>query len=600
MKIAIIDSGINFSDYFNKCKSIDGITISVVDNEVIYGKTYNDDCGHGTAVLDIFNKNIQGIYDLFIVKIFDGNFTTDSEKLFLALNYIDSFVNCNMILVSSGVRISCKKTEKLINKLIKRNIIIISAFDNNGAVSYPAGYEKVIGVESSHKYRKIEQFMYNTNSIVNIIGSDSSFRVKWLNGKSNIVRGNSFITAYFAAVIANYILTENSCSYEECLKYLQRIASDIKKYNRVKKIRPSKHFLHSGQRAIVFPFNKEIQSIAKFEKELSIIVEGYYDTKYSGHVGEKISDIYKYIDNDKIIHNYEDIDWKNSFDILILGHTGELCNITNVDYTDYFIKKCKENGKKIYCFDDISSRLSEMMSKEQYFIPQITSSMFTKSTFGKQYLINLPVIGIFGTSSKQGKYTLQLMLRRELCNMGYKVAQLGTEPSGYLFSFDYVYPMGYNSTVYVKGEEAITTVNYIMHKCEQTGKDIIIVGSQSGTVPMVNYNLKYFPMKGIEFILGTQPDYVVLCVNMHDDINYIDRTIKYIESICDCKVISLCVYPEKIIISDNKGYKKNTISDDEKNEYTNVLLKTFKMNVFWLNDNEGVKLLAKNIIDDLK
>ena len=45
---------------------------------------------------------------------------------------------------------------------------------------------------------------------------------------------------------------------------------------------------------------------------------------------------------------------------------------------------------------------------------------------------------------------------------------------------------------------------------------------------------------------ATQPDCVVLCVNPFDEISYIRRTILYIESSIDTKVISIVVFPMDI------------------------------------------------------
>ena len=46
-----------------------------------------------------------------------------------------------------------------------------------------------------------------------------------------------------------------------------------------------------------------------------------------------------------------------------------------------------------------------------------------------------------------------------------------------------------------------------------------------------------------EFILATEPDAILLCVNIFDDDGYIRNTIKYIESIIDSDVIGLVLFP---------------------------------------------------------
>lgn len=123
-----------------------------------------------------------------------------------------------------------------------------------------------------------------------------------------------------------------------------------------------------------------------------------------------------------------------------------------------------------------------MQSYENYYAPYIIQKDMPMRRFGMLYHINKPVLGIFGTSSKQGKYTLQLLLRYKLIEYGYKVGQLGTEPSALLFDMDSVFPMGYGCSVELDGFDTVIYLNHIMNTISQKENDIILVGSQSGTI----------------------------------------------------------------------------------------------------------------------
>ena len=85
---------------------------------------------------------------------------------------------------------------------------------------------------------------------------------------------------------------------------------------------------------------------------------------------------------------------------------------------------------------------------------------------------------ISGTGSQQGKFSLQLKLRNKFIQGGYKVGQLGTEPSSLLFGIDEVFPSGYGSVVNLSEEEIISRVNSQMHSIEEKNPDIILVGTQ--------------------------------------------------------------------------------------------------------------------------
>lgn len=65
------------------------------------------------------------------------------------------------------------------------------------------------------------------------------------------------------------------------------------------------------------------------------------------------------------------------------------------------------------------------------------------------------------------------------------MAHLATEPTGELFGADYVYPFGYAGTAHETGNDSKCILNYMLHKIDIKNPDIILCGSQSGTVPMV-------------------------------------------------------------------------------------------------------------------
>ena len=46
-----------------------------------------------------------------------------------------------------------------------------------------------------------------------------------------------------------------------------------------------------------------------------------------------------------------------------------------------------------------------------------------------------------------------------------------------------------------------------------------------------------------EFLIATNPDIFILCVNYEDDVSYIMRTIHYVEGLVDAKLVGLVMYP---------------------------------------------------------
>lgn len=146
----------------------------------------------------------------------------------------------------------------------------------------------------------------------------------------------------------------------------------------------------------------------------------------------------------------------------------------NEDIVEKVINLCIKHNKNIYSFDDLNHYKNLYEGKIKVTWPKKDKSDISEYTFDKLYYINTPVLGVFGTSSKQGKYTLQLLLRKMFQRDGYNVGQVGTEPSAELFGMDEVFPMGYNGTVELEGNDFIRSLNNIMNKIDCKEKDIII------------------------------------------------------------------------------------------------------------------------------
>lgn len=78
--------------------------------------------------------------------------------------------------------------------------------------------------------------------------------------------------------------------------------------------------------------------------------------------------------------------------------------------------------------------------------------------------------------------------------MGYKLGQVGTEPTAPLFGMDVCFPFGYNSTVSVSRFNTISYLNYQLNNLCYKDVDLILVGCQSYTLPDEFGNLDNYPL----------------------------------------------------------------------------------------------------------
>jgi hypothetical protein len=590
MNVVIIDSGISLDIIPNISN---GIAITKKGNEFLAAEEFNDEIGHGTAVAQLFLKNIENKKDLIlnVIKLEGSSkYGYNIDTLLYALDYLNKKFSCDLLIICSGIRTYSPDLHSKLKDLYNKGTIIFSAFDNYGSMSYPAAFDCVIGVDI-YEFVNTEKhaFISFKDGPINIIANNKPFKVKWLDEKNNIVKGSSFACADIAGIFANYHMMnlENSIR-KNCYNFLTYYSSDDNI-----KIKHQKNTLNNCKIAVAFPFNKEIHALALNQDLLLFEMLDFYDVRQSGRVNIEIQKLLRCQKNTKKIKNIDDLDWEGDFDTFILGHCDKLRNSLSFNIVDEIIKKCTQYKKYLISLDNLENyNLAEGM----FYYPYVGFNDIPYYNRGKMYVTDVPVLGVFGTSSKQGKFTLQLMLRRLFKANGFSVAQIGTEPTAALFGMDYVFPMGYNSSVYTSSNDNIAILNNYIHGCELKNPDIIIVGSQSCTCPYNILNINLFTLPQIEFLFGTQPDVVVLCVNVCDDITYVKRTLKTLEGVVDCKVIAFVLFPRKMSV--NIEMISAFALDNESQEYKKILEDIFQLPVYSL-DFCDIQRLFNYIIDYL-
>ncbi len=546
MDVLIIDSGII------EHKALRGVSVFPTgyhgqDNL----EDIRDATGHGTAVAGLVTRGHTDVR-LHILKAFDADYRCTIDDLVDALAYVcRSSVRYDVINMSFGITAfdeagQLERLERLCQELTAAGSILVAAYDNEGAISYPAFFDCVIGVDTSDKARNKAEYEYIENSPINIRAYGRTQKVLWNNPSYTVISGNSFACANITNILLAVLKTEGNTP--ALWEKIRKKAMGFHCFEPYLPVRKAPVWLHNAK-AILLPFNKEIHSLLAFESQLMLSIVDVYDWKYTARIGESVAKLLPYRETvDRIIKNYETIDWQSqTFDTVIAGHMGELSWRCKRNLLEEIVEKCCLSHKNLYAFDDLSPyedlicRRGADMSR--FYYPHIALENIPKGRFGKLHEIISPVLAVVGTSSQQGKFTLQLSLREHLSHMGYRVGQIGSEPSAYCFGMNYVFPYGYQSNVATDGYKNLLLLNQFMHNIDQEAVDICLVGTQSNTVTYSSYNLSMIPLHQYEYLLGTRPDAFVLVVNPHDEIPYIRRTLNGVESCIDCECIAIVIYP---------------------------------------------------------
>ncbi|GHU76486.1 hypothetical protein FACS189461_4090 [Spirochaetia bacterium] len=146
---------------------------------------------------------------------------------------------------------------------------------------------------------------------------------------------------------------------------------------------------------------------------------------------------------------------------MILGHTHDLEYFSNVKIRDPIIASSIERKINLFSFEDegFTSEVHALFKDKgiNLYYPELSVDNIPEK-MGKMYTIKTPVLGVFGTSKQQGKFTLQLQLRERFLRDRYKIGQLGSEPESLLFGMDYVYPFGYRG---IADSSSLRTIEYL-------------------------------------------------------------------------------------------------------------------------------------------
>ena len=101
-----------------------------------------------------------------------------------------------------------------------------------------------------------------------------------------------------------------------------------------------------------------------------------------------------------------------------------------------------------------------------------------------------------------------------------------------------------------------------------------------------------------EMCIRDRPDGVVLCINEYDNIDYIKKSIKFAESVVDCKVIAIVLFPMTYSNKLSGIYsKKRYISTDEFNRINNLVSSEIMLPVYILGNEQHMDMLFTDIIN---
>ena len=571
IRVAIVDSGIDQSH--PKVGSIaGGVDISVATGGQILHDDgeFADRAGHGTACAGIIRKKAPAV-ELYSVRIFDASLSARGEALVAAIRWTTEngmdVVNLSLGTTDAAFR---ESIDQACGEAVEAGVILVAAEHNEGLESYPAVLSGAVGVAGGKVYRKYGYY-YRPAERVECVARGDEQRVCWLDRKEIMIGGTSYAAPHITGIaalireaypganleIVRQVLKANALAgkpplVREADAPAPEAGSPTVSSPSVSLPVPEKSGA-SGfrwiKRAAFYPFNKEMHGLVRFRDLLSFEIGGIADPVGKGLVGKDAGEAIGIAPVDvRIVPRLQDA--LKGVDTLILGYVDELARMANRDLLKESIQTALDRGVHVFSFLPVPptmySDLYVVARKKRLNIvyPNVSQGEVRHILQNpqKQRAVDVPVLGVFGTSSQQGKFTVQLALRSKLLEMGYRVAQVGTEHHAELFGMDLAFPMGYASPLELPLQVYVPYLDHKMKEiCRKKEPEIMLVGSQSGTIPydVVEHDTHSLPT--IAFLLATKPDACILVVNSIDPDEYIRDTINAIQSLCKAPTILLAM-----------------------------------------------------------
>lgn len=587
LRVAIVDTGIDPS-HPALAPVAGGVHIVLEGGDARRRDDWIDTLGHGTACAGIVSHGITTRIELLAARVVERERGSSVPALAEAIRWAVS-EGARVVNVSLGAEAWRDDTsvEAACREAMEKGVVIVAAAGPEGQRPLPAILPDVIAVGTAHCPSDV---LYAADEgYVDLYARGDLQRVAWLDKGTVLAQGTSFAAAHVARAACRILLADPSLDAPGVRRALlaRCIQSDPgfrqrwrERFDAFYRRRTPAHvgFL---RRAALYPFNKEMHALVRFRDLLPFTIASIADPPGARRVGLDAGAALG--DPPAGIVIRPDLDGAlEEADSLVLGHVEAQQGSGVRGSPAELIRRALDKGKNVFSL----SRVDPQEHADLFHLAEQKGLTIADPTLTRQEVIEVlraatanpagaraagrrfadgrlhaqagalvqsaaqvlrydcPVLGVFGTSRSQGKFSLQLALRRALSSMGYRVSQLSTEPTGALFAASATLPLGYERGEALGIETDSRLVRLLLTEIKNRERpDILILGGQSGVVTFNREidRLGLGSLGALAFGSAAQPDACILVCNAFDPPKHVRRCIGALESVLDCKVIALAL-----------------------------------------------------------
>ncbi len=306
----------------------------------------------------------------------------------------------------------------------------------------------------------------------------------------------------------------------------------------------------------------------------------------------------------EVVKSFNEVD--EDFDTVIL-----VDSYNDLDFNTYIFPKVKEilQKKKNLICTKILDNESKMALKKLCESIGVIFKYYNNETYnsniikGELYDINVPVIFIMSIASRTNKFDIQLTLKRDLGEMGYRTSIIGSKNHGEVFGMHNFPNFMFDDQI--KESKKILMFNRLVKEIEKNeNPDAIIIGVPEGIMPIgkvLNNNFGIIPYLVCNAV---KPDTTILSLlyTKNYDKEYfeeVERVLKYkFDCNIDCYNLSNIFYDYQE--SENNNSTIYTIIDSDFIDFKKDKYKSSKpiFNILNIEDGKSMSKYITNILSN--
>ncbi|APR82178.1 serine protease [Minicystis rosea] len=583
LKVAVVDSGIEPAHPAVAKVTFGARLAQGANGTMEVGDDFHDVTGHGTACAGIISQNLHARIEILPVRVVDENGTSTcrlvEEAIVWAVDHGARVINISLG-APEWQDDAYERLRAVVAAAVQRGTVIVAAAGPEGVRALPAVLDEVITVGSA--VCPPGTLYVADEGHLDFLAKGDLQRVAWTNGTTILGQGTSLAAAHVTNAVCRLLLAHPKLDAAAVRAALAASSVQSSAGFRAERRARVEAFYRSRSpervrfldRVALYPFNKEVHSLVRFRDTLPFTIAAVADPpgkRLSGRdAGEVLGEPHAGL---PILPSFERA--LEVADSVILGHLEALTGRASPPLLATLIRKAVEQDKGVYSFSRLSGPgLAEVRAlAERRGVPLVDPTVSRADlaailhldeepqsavenplrdprllAHGRVFRRNLsealvhdcPVLGVFGTSRAQGKFSLQIALKALLAKMGYRISHLATEPTGMLVGSTTL-PTGYERGNDLGIEETSFLTHVLLTEMKNRERpDLLLVGGQSSVITLGAelYRFGLGSLATLGFAAAAQPDACILVCNPFDPKEHVLRCRAALEAVVQSPVIA--------------------------------------------------------------